>query len=341
VTPQPPNPELRTRIPEPPRVSDKFGAIEGTVADSAGTMLRDARMAIDGVDRIVVTDPEGRFAFTNIPLGDHVVRVLRDGFEPLAFKLSLPAPGTVHLKLAMRYQTALSAEEQVKAARTGRRSAIVGLVTDQYDVPIRLAQVSAMGTPAATLTDSAGRFRLPDLAFGPYFLRVRKVGFGPQMLTVQLTTTDSADVHVRLDSRANVLATTTITASGDRNPSRLAGFYERRKTANGFFFDAEDIARRRPPQLTDLFRASTTLTVERDGAGRQVVLGRLIGTRRCTLGLIVDGVFLRDGNALGILDQVAPPDQVRAVEVYASNIDVPAEFARPGTECGAVVVWTK
>jgi hypothetical protein len=328
-------------VPQPRPVSGQRAALSGTVADSLGAPVPDAKIAADGVDQIVSSDRDGRFLLGNLPVGDHVVRVSRAGFEPLMFKVALPAPATVSLKLTLFRVTALSLEDSARLARGGVRSSIVGLVTDQYDVPIRLAQVTAMGTTVSTLTDSLGRFRIDALPFGPYFLRVRKVGFGPQVLTVQLKTTDSADLHIRLDSRANVLATTTVTADAERANSRLRGFYERKGKATGFFFEAEEIARRRPPQLTDLFRAVPSLTVERDGSGRQVVLGRLIGTRRCAMALIVDGTFIKDGNALGALDGIAPPDQVRAVEVYTSNINVPAEFARPGTECGAVVVWTK
>lgn len=317
------------------------GALNGVIADSTGVPVADAKVVAEGLDQVVTTDRDGRFLLAGLPVGDHVVRASRQGFEPLMFKVTLPAPATVHLKVTMYQLPALSREDSLRAIRAGTKSSIVGLVTDQYDVPIRLAQVTALGTPISTLTDSVGRFRMDALPFGPYFLRVRKVGFGPQALTVQLKTTDSADIHIRLDSRANVLATTTVTAEAERANSRLRGFYERKGKATGFFFEAEEIARRRPPQLTDLFRAVPSLTVERDGSGRQVVLGRLIGTRRCAMALIVDGIFIKDGNALGALDGIAPPDQVRAVEVYTSNVNVPGEFARPGTECGAVVVWTK
>lgn len=316
-------------------------AVEGTVADSTGAPVAEARVTADATDFVVFTDREGRFVLSDLPVGDHVVRVAREGFEPLMFKLALPAPATVSVKLTLLPRQG-PPDDSERKSRAGALSSIVGLVTDQYDVPIRLAQVTAMGTPVSTLTDSAGRFRMERLALGPYFLRVRKVGFGPVTLTVQLKTTDSADVHIRLDSRAaNVLATTTVTAEAERGGPRLRGFYERKGKASGFFFEAEEIARRRPPQLTDLFRSVPSLTVERDGSGRQVVLGRLIGTRRCAMALIVDGVFIKDGNAMGALDGLAPPDQVRAVEVYTSNVNVPGEFARPGTECGAVVVWTK
>jgi hypothetical protein len=326
----------------PASVAGQTGAIEGVITDSAGVPVAQARVTADAVERVVLSDRDGKFVLPELPVGDHVVRVSKEGFEPLLFKLALPAPATLGVKLTLLPLSAAAVAEAYQRARAGVTSSIVGIVTDQYNVPIRFAQVSAMGAPHSTLTDSTGRFRMDRLAMGPYFLRVRKVGFGPVTLTVQLNNPDSVDLQIRLDSRAaNVLATTTVTAESERGGARLKGFYERKGKASGFFFEAEEIARRRPPQLTDMFRSVPSLTVERDGSGRQVVLGRLIGTRRCAMGLIVDGTFIKDGNALGALDGIAPPDQVRAVEVYTSNVNVPAEFARPGTECGAVVVWTK
>jgi hypothetical protein len=32
---------------------------------------------------------------------------------------------------------------------------------------------------------------------------------------------------------------------------------------------------------------------------------------------------------------------VAAIEVYTSGTSVPGQFARPETDCGAVIVWTR
>jgi hypothetical protein len=53
----------------------------------------------------------------------------------------------------------------------------------------------------------------------------------------------------------------------------------------------------------------------------------------------VDGTLI--ANAQGSIDNYVPPDLILGVEVYNSGTSVPSEFARLGTDCGAIIVWTR
>jgi hypothetical protein len=56
--------------------------------------------------------------------------------------------------------------------------------------------------------------------------------------------------------------------------------------------------------------------------------------------VFVDGAAWRQLEP-GDLDSFIRPEEVAAVEVYASGTTVPVQFTTPGEDCGAVVVWTK
>ena len=43
----------------------------------------------------------------------------------------------------------------------------------------------------------------------------------------------------------------------------------------------------------------------------------------------------------GDLDSFVRPEEVAAIEVYRPVPPTPAQFATPGQNCAAVVVWTK
>jgi hypothetical protein len=126
------------------------------------------------------------------------------------------------------------------------------------------------------------------------------------------------------------------------------GFYERAKSGLGTFVSPEQVDRWRPTRTTDLLRripgvrlqphpqwpSRVIITMTRSGmfAGG---LGAGGGGRRCAPRIIVDDVELLDFD----LDQL-PAQDIFALEVYRSAIQVPPRYGGQGAACGAIVVWT-
>jgi hypothetical protein len=137
------------------------------------------------------------------------------------------------------------------------------------------------------------------------------------------------------------LDTMRVTAEYDRMSRRLKGFEERRATIRGLFIDREEVAMRKPQLLSDLLRGRGNITVQRNGVGDTQIFGsRLsISTGYCPLALILDGTLINTNG--GRMDNFVPIDMVAAIEVYNSGTSVPGVFARPETDCGAVIVWTR
>lgn len=228
----------------------------------------------------------------------------------------------------------------------GGKGLLYGRVVSPEGKAIGFAQVQAMGTPLTTVSDSAGRFRFPDLNVGPYFLRARKVGYDPVVFSAQVMRNDSLDATITLTpfsaARGTRLDTIRVTADADRMSRRLRGFEERKATARGLYVTRAEIMLRRPQQLSDLLRGRANVTVERNGASGEVTIygPRLsISSGPCPLALIVDGVFIP--NSAGSIDALVPVEMIAAIEVYNSGTSVPGEFQRLGTDCGAIVVWTR
>lgn len=222
---------------------------------------------------------------------------------------------------------------------------LTGRVLTPSGEPVARAQIQAMGTNFFTLTDSTGRFFFRDLAPGPYFVRARKVGFEPVVFTATLAAIDSLEAAVRLTPLLGVnttrLDTMRVTAEYDRMSRRLKGFEERRATIRGLFIDRQEVAMRKPQLLSDLLRGRGNITVQRNGVGDTQIFGsRLsISTGYCPLALILDGTLINTNG--GRMDNFVPIDMVAAIEVYNSGTAVPGVFARPETDCGAVIVWTR
>lgn len=314
--------------------AQETGSLAGVVRDLRGIPIARATVAVTGLDRTVESDTQGRFELDGVPIGERAVRVVRSGFEPLGFTIRFPEPGRLEVALELR---AVAPEPMAPPSMTPQL--LVGQVVDDAGNPVPEAEIGIMGTPTMVTADSTGRFRLADLAPGPYLLSVRRLGFAPRTISRTIGPSPMPPLVVQLERQLVALAPTTVTAAKGRENHHLAGFYQRKANASGVFFEQEDIERRRPAQFTDLFRANTTLTVQRDRTGRQYVETRLVGTGRCLPAVFIDGAYYRQEP--GLLDAMAPPDQVRAVEVYNGRASVPGAFSRPGTDCGVIAVWTK
>ena len=78
------------------------GSIGGVVTDEAtGDLLEAARVILVGPNRIEATNREGRYAFRNVPPGNHQVRVLRLGYRPATDSAAVAPGETVALDFAL------------------------------------------------------------------------------------------------------------------------------------------------------------------------------------------------------------------------------------------------
>lgn len=227
----------------------------------------------------------------------------------------------------------------VPAAQEGAvgTGGVDGKVRDASGNPIVGAQVTVGGTSLVAESDELGEFKLAKAAAGATSLRVRRIGYKPDTIRVDILAGQTLPVEIVLDRLAVELAP--LVVYGRRNlTGRLAGFYDRMSRGNGHFMTREQIERRNPHNMTDLFRMIPGARVQptRFGDGRVTFRG----SRNPPL-VWLDGTPLYAGEFN--LDTV-DPRSFEGIEIYSGPSSVPAEFQGNRTMSsanGTIVLWSR
>lgn len=182
-------------------------------------------------------------------------------------------------------------------------------------------------------TDSVGIARLRLGTGGTHRLLVRKLGFAPLNVTSRLAA-GTRDLTLHLREISPVLETVVVT--GQRNRAR-SDFELRARTGIGDYFTEADIAKLKPECLQDLLKRIPGLQVTkypgcRGGVSALRGAGTIYGDAAANgcVRLIVDGGPSAGYDAVDVND-------ILGVEYY----DETTAPVRYGTQCAAVIVWTK
>jgi hypothetical protein len=237
--------------------------------------------------------------------------------------------------VALTPRSALTQTSGSPSENAPRTYAVSGIVTDPSREPIFNAELIVL-TPGmagrSTTTDSRGHFNLGDFAAGTLSFRVRRLGYEPRVMDVQIGAgRQNASLEIALTIIPEELAKVFVTGA----PGRLNEFFERRQTraAFGRFYDTEQIRKKGPLQASDLFRNVPGVSVKTNPSG-----GNAIRIRNCQPMVFIDGQ--RSPGAE--LDEVVSPSDIAAIEFYPSSAGVPAQYLERGNRlCGLILVWTK
>lgn len=281
------------------------------------------------------SDSLGQFVVCGVPTDVRIeiaANAAGDTAGPLPLALAGRSIGAVRLFLARR-----DAMEGT-AARTGGQGGalLVGRVQRASGAPLPDATVVLDGTDVEARTDSVGRFRLDALPAGSGTLVVRAIGYAPRQLAVVLHRDRADTVVVELEA-ATVLGTVKVVGRPEARPA-LTDFEARRRLGFGRFIGPEDIARRRPFHTLDVIRGQPGFAVRYSRTAHEERVFAQVFEQWCLVDLFVDGQYVHGGS--GMLDQLVPASEVRAVELYKGG-SIPAEFRRTMQSCAAINVWTE
>jgi hypothetical protein len=178
------------------------------------------------------------------------------------------------------------------------------------------------------------------------------VGFYPDRRTLTVSAS-TPRVDTRLETLKAVLDTMKVVAN--LPPSIVAEFNTRRRTLPGRFLAPEDIARRGPTQVSDLFKSIPGVYLEvlmpsdtlnqfagstgDTGDGQLRITMRGGFSAKCIPSIWLNNLQLQDVAAAD-LDGLMQPNDLIGVEVYQPT-QVPAQFRVGMTGCGAVVFWRR
>lgn len=201
----------------------------------------------------------------------------------------------------------------------------------------------------ATQADVMGRFDLVAPGPGRYALRGSHLTAQPLITeAVELAEGQVVELVLSLALQPIELDPLMVTVRPEYRPLVRNGFYDRARSGLGTFVTPEQIERVNPLRTTDLLRripgvrlephpqwgARWIVTMTRSGMfPGQISAGG--GGRRCLPRVIVDDVEMVDFD----VDDLATQN-VFALEVYRSPVQVPPQYGGPGYACGVIVVWT-
>ena len=227
--------------------------------------------------------------------------------------------------------------------------ALAGVVRADDESPLYGALVTVRPRPGgasvaagrAATTADGGAFRVEGLAVGWVDVVVRRLGFRPETLAVELPQPPGGPIVVPLQRLSQVLRPVVVRAAVGRGA--FAAFEHRRAAGFGRFVTRGDIERRRPQRTTDLLRTVPGLSLERDESGglaprfRNATRG--VSTARCDPSYWLDGTPLGPSLDLDALN----PGAIEGIELYSGIATVPAALRGPlatGT-CGVIAIWTR
>lgn len=216
------------------------------------------------------------------------------------------------------------------------RSTLVGTVRDTNGVPVPLTRLST--GILLTVSDSGGRFTLAGLPGGATTLSVRRLGFEPLDIAVDVPLGATQSLNVVLTVLPQDLPGMTTSAQTFADV-RLRDFYRHRQSGIGYFFDRHEIEEKRVQRISDLLRRLPGTRIGNDRSGRTTMrMGRSSGGRDCPPDVWVDGV-----RATGMQVDDVPLGDVEALELYRGPAGLPPEMnSRLGNPaCGALIIWTR
>jgi hypothetical protein len=143
------------------------------------------------------------------------------------------------------------------------------------------------------------------------------------------------------------------------------GFYQRAVTHPGAFIQQDDVDAVSPARTSDLLGRVPGVRVTTETSGghirRRVLFNRLAllegelcypavfvddelvrigGSRTESQWPVVQGVEPPQGEDVPSLDELVPPHEILAVEMYENAARLPGRFIGLGTHCGVIVFWT-
>jgi hypothetical protein len=228
---------------------------------------------------------------------------------------------------------------------TNASATLTGRVLDIGGRGLARARVSVDADTSFALTGSDGRFTIHDLHTGTRLVSVRRLGFEPTQVPVDLHASKPSDVTIRMGEFVAQLDPVTIRAARENRALDQVGFIHRQRVGSGFFMTPAEIEKRNAFDVTDLLIGAPMLRRTSGPRGTQIS-GRTpvvnVGAGNSTsfsngcVSYFVDGIQWSGDD---VNDFVSATD-VAALEVYSKSF-APARFRGGTGDCETVVIWTK
>jgi hypothetical protein len=198
---------------------------------------------------------------------------------------------------------------------------------------------------ATEVTNQNGLFRLQAPEPGSYYVLTEALGYQP-IIDGILDLDEGGSISVELWVRPKPIVLDSMLVAVERvmifQQLETVGFNERQATGFGHFITPEEIQRRNPTYMADLFRNTPGISLVGGGSFTGTdVLFRNASVRGgdCSPQVYVDGVLAN--TSFGGLESVVDINQIAAVEVYTRASNVPSQWGGTNAGCGVLLIWTR
>ncbi|HTE46016.1 MAG TPA: carboxypeptidase regulatory-like domain-containing protein, partial [Gemmatimonadaceae bacterium] len=295
------------------------------------------------------SDSHGAFRLCGVPINTPLVlRIESDSGGSAPVTVRIPVDGRV-------------ARAELIMNRAVRAAVFAGSVlVDSTERAIAGAEVSLPRLTKTVMTDERGVFRLEDVPEGEQRVVVRRVGYGPLDTTITFVANQMVNRRVFL-SRIAMLDSVVVTER--LSNLILRDFEENRRVGLGHFFTRADLEKMSGRPLAQVLAQIPGSRVARgkgsyawmaSSRGFRSMTGRDIpqldgsdaakGARpACYAQVYLDNAMVyrrADGEPLFNINSLSP-DQIEAIEYYASPGQTPAKYTKLGSTCGVLVIWTR
>lgn len=232
---------------------------------------------------------------------------------------------------------------------------LAGRVVDSTGVPVAYANIE-LGA-RVTVSDDSGRFSM-TIPAGRVEMAIRRIGF--RMLKLDLPFGADTSVTLVMTAVAHALSPQVVSTERTVRSLELRGFYRRlhermHGTNAGHFITAEEIARRNPTRVSQMFDGLTGIRnnkvklTNREGCGgtQNLLCWAPQGLGGCWMTVYYDGVRLmnaskmREPNSPTLIDEHVIPGEIAGIEVYTTPGKTPPEYQSLSGTCGVVLLWSK
>ena len=229
------------------------------------------------------------------------------------------------------------------SATAPARGIVRGTVLSLENRPVGNARVEARGRGVAVVTKDDGTFNLDGVPTGTQLIVVRRLGFEPSRVAVNVTSRQTTELRVTLGPTATVLDAVLVTARQNYALEKN-GFITRKRLGWGTFFTREQIQKRNPYNLTDILTDVPGIrvahrpggaTIETNSKPRSIMGGSSSG---CTQ-VWVDGSSWMNVDP-GDIDSFVPPNEIVGLEVYRPH-QSPVQYGGIDDSCVVLLVWTR
>lgn len=291
--------------------------------------------------RIATSTAEGTFAVCGVPPNSAITVRAAAGADSSGF-VELPVPGNGLLlrdlvigpALRVAAQGRTDAVARVTSVLTGKAT-LRGVARTQTGQPVNGARITLWGTGVEVVSNAAGQYQFADLPEGTYTVEARALGYQPHRAPADLVAAREVVVDLALTPLVTTIDTLRVRAN---RAVPLEEFERRRKLGFGHFVTEDELRKKAPTYMGDIFRGLPGVVTMPGQFGRDRVLIRGTGiTGDCAPAIFLNGLYvnIEDGD----LDNIINPKDVRAIELYARTSSIPLQFqTRNG--CGSAVIWT-